>query len=918
MRLFPDRRALLVAAVNVAVLATGGIAIATGVGSSADYTTKTVRIDSADGVSIDATLYVPTAATAKHPAPAVVVGHGFGGSKQDVRGEAENLANHGYVVLAPTARGFGNSSGQVGLALPEYDGKDVTAEIDYLASRPEVTQDGPNDPRVAFTGASYGGGLALLAASTDHRVDAVAAVITWNSLTQSLLPNAGDVGGAANAPGVFKEQYAAGLFGAAVGPALPGVLPDAQPQPGDVCGRFAPAVCAAYAEVAAGKQSATTRALLDRASVASRIDKVTAPTLLVQGEDDSLFPLSEAVRTYTALRERSVPAAMVWSRGGHDLPFTKQDTESIRKRVLRWLDHYLRHDKTDPGPGFTWFEPTTGRTGTAESYPPGRSLPTSFVLGPGTQLTSGGEPVLRPQQVVNPPGGQPAAISSVPGLGGFSRFGNLLSGVIKDPPDQTAAWTSDALPVDVNLVGTPHVSVHVTSSTGEAVLFARLYDVSADGTARLPNGQVAPLRVEGAAGSGRDVRVELPTLAHTFARGHRIRLAFVATDRAYAGDRKANQIQVSGIAAASGLFIPSAPKPPAGGHGLRNALVLGALLALILLVVGRLLTRRNAARAAVRLGEADAAPVVAQGLTKVYADGNKAVDNVSFTVEPGQIVGLLGPNGSGKTTTLRMVLGLIQPTAGRALLFNEPTRPGAAVLSRFGVFVEGPGLLPHLSGRDNLILWWQATGARLEDAHLEEALEVAGLGKAIDKPVRSYSHGMKQRVALAQALLGQPDCLILDEPTNGLDPPQIREMRELIRRYAAQGKTVLVSSHLLSEVEMTCTHAVVMQNGRVIHSGPVDELLALGAQVHIAVDGDADAARRLLLEIHGVRGVSRGAADELIVDAAPELRPVLVRALVAAGFDVIEVSLRSRLEDVFLDLVGASESGHAVGSGGRV
>ena len=146
------------------------------------------------------------------------------------------------------------------------------------------------------------------------------------------------------------------------------------------------------------------------------------------------------------------------------------------------------------------------------------------------------------------------------------------------------------------------------------------------------------------------------------------------------------------------------------------------------------------------------------------------------------------------------------------------------MLSRVGAFVEGAGFLPHLSGRDNLELYWQATGRPAEDAHIEEALEIAGLGDALARAVRTYSQGMRQRLAIAQAMLGLPDLLILDEPTNGLDPPQIREMREVMIRYAAGGRTVIVSSHLLSEVEQSCTHLVVMDRGRLVQAGPVAEI----------------------------------------------------------------------------------------------
>nr|BFE81665.1 hypothetical protein GCM10020093_042660 [Planobispora longispora] len=221
----------------------------------------------------------------------------------------------------------------------------------------------------------------------------------------------------------------------------------------------------------------------------------------------------------------------------------------------------------------------------------------------------------------------------------------------------------------------------------------------------------------------------------------------------------------------------------------------------------------------------DAVPLRIEGLTKAYRNGELAVDDLSFTVEPGQVLGLLGPNGAGKTTTMRMMLGLIHPDRGEIRIFGHRVVPGAPVLSRLGSFVEGAGFLPHLSGRANLELYWKATGRPAGDAHLDEALEIAGLGAALERAVRTYSQGMRQRLAIAQAMLGLPDLLVLDEPTNGLDPPQIREMREVLIRYAARGRTVIVSSHLLAEVEQTCSHVVVMHRGRLVTAGPVGELL---------------------------------------------------------------------------------------------
>jgi ABC-2 type transport system ATP-binding protein len=189
---------------------------------------------------------------------------------------------------------------------------------------------------------------------------------------------------------------------------------------------------------------------------------------------------------------------------------------------------------------------------------------------------------------------------------------------------------------------------------------------------------------------------------------------------------------------------------------------------------------------------AEGVPLVLDGLAKSYSGGVVAVDDLSFRVERGQVVGLLGPNGAGKTTALRMMMGLVVPSGGSIRVFGHLVRPGSPVLSRIGSFVEGAGFLPHLSGLANLRLYWAATGRPAEDAGIDDALAIAGLGDAVRRKVGTYSQGMRQRLAIAQAMLGLPDLLVLDEPTNGLDPPQIRDMRDVLRRYAAGGRTVLV------------------------------------------------------------------------------------------------------------------------------
>jgi len=216
--------------------------------------------------------------------------------------------------------------------------------------------------------------------------------------------------------------------------------------------------------------------------------------------------------------------------------------------------------------------------------------------------------------------------------------------------------------------------------------------------------------------------------------------------------------------------------------------------------------------------------VAADGLTKHYG-GRRGVDDVTFGVGRGEICALLGRNGAGKTTTMRMLVGLSRPDRGSARLLGEPSRPAAGVLARVGVLIDGPAFVPHLSGWRNLRLLWRAGGRDWPPPALEESLALAGLGGMIDRKVKSYSMGMRQRLALAQALMGRPDVLVLDEPVNGLDPGEVRAVREYLLARSADGAAILISSHLLAEVELLASHAVVVDHGSVVANGRLDQLL---------------------------------------------------------------------------------------------
>jgi ABC-2 type transport system ATP-binding protein len=303
------------------------------------------------------------------------------------------------------------------------------------------------------------------------------------------------------------------------------------------------------------------------------------------------------------------------------------------------------------------------------------------------------------------------------------------------------------------------------------------------------------------------------------------------------------------------------------------------------------------------------AVVAIDSLTKRFG-GVVAVDDLSFEVRQGQVVGLLGPNGAGKTTSLRVLMGLERPDAGRVELFGEPVVASSPQLERVGAMVEQAAFVPHLSGMLNLRLWWESrSGARLRDADLEGALVVAGLEDAIDRKVRTYSQGMKQRLGFARLLLARPELLVIDEPTNGLDPGEIREIRELIGRLSREGATVLLSSHHLSEVEQVCTDVVVMNRGRLVASGTVKELIGTTGSVYVEVD-DRDRAARLLMSLAGVRRVTPQ-GDGLVVEQVSGERADLAAALVGAGLRLETITATQRLEDAFLELL---ESPGAPGS----
>jgi ABC-2 type transport system ATP-binding protein len=295
-----------------------------------------------------------------------------------------------------------------------------------------------------------------------------------------------------------------------------------------------------------------------------------------------------------------------------------------------------------------------------------------------------------------------------------------------------------------------------------------------------------------------------------------------------------------------------------------------------------------------------APPVEATGLVKRYGE-IVAVDHVDLMVERGDVFGYLGPNGAGKTTSLRMLLGLIRPTAGVARLFGrDPLVDGARALDGVAGFVEGPRFYPYLSGRKNLRLLADLDGG-VPTAKIDEVLDVVELSERAKDRVGGYSHGMRQRLGIAASLLREPQLLLLDEPTTGLDPAGMRDMRELVKRLASEGITILLSSHILAEVEELCNRVAIIRSGRIIYEGLLEELLQSAAGGFRLRASDPERARAVLLArgIEGVKlvdGELQFQADAAVIEAATV-------ALGQAGVGISAlVPLTATLEELFLGM----------------
>jgi len=309
--------------------------------------------------------------------------------------------------------------------------------------------------------------------------------------------------------------------------------------------------------------------------------------------------------------------------------------------------------------------------------------------------------------------------------------------------------------------------------------------------------------------------------------------------------------------------------------------------------------------------------VTTRGLSKRFGS-RTAVDGVDVDIPAGSVCGFVGPNGAGKTTTLRMLLGLIRPSGGSGTVLGCPLSDPAGYLDRVGALVEAPAFYPALSGRSNLLVLARLGG--IGTGIIGPTLERVGLSDRADDACRSYSLGMKQRLGIAAALLADPSLLILDEPSNGLDPAGIVEIRRLMRALADGGVTVLVSSHLLAEIEQVCDQLVMIRDGRIVFQGPVEQLFASQSCELLARPERAEDNGALVALIRSAGHPANVVDDTVVVAAPPAWAGDLNRLAMDAHITLVHLSERPRsLEEAFFELTGTAtgDAADAVAQGGR-
>jgi ABC-2 type transport system ATP-binding protein len=588
-----------------------GVALAlAGVASPAsaddDYTPQALHFAVKTGPSADKVcdivgdLYLPADASPTAPVPAILTTTGFGGSKDDQKGAGIALAKRGYAVLSYSGLGFGGSDCKITLDDPDWDGKAASQLVSYLGGKDGIafTDDthqtaapvldviatdshdhlghaSTNDPRVGMIGGSYGGAVQFAAASIDPRIDTIVPMITWNDLSYSLGPNntAQTSGVTSSTPGATKLTW--GVFFSALG--VVDGLSNAQTDTSRLlpCPNFATFVCPALILAGTtGYFDPRSQSALRHASVSTYLSKIKVPTLLLQGQNDTLFNLNEASATYKALKAQGTPVKMVWHLWGHsgggapgefDLGASDPSGFYENGRVLNWFDKYLKDEGTDLGPNFAYFRDWVSYSGNAE---PAYGTSTTFPVGTAKKFYLSGNSGLstsplglkkQGQTFLTPPAGIPTSLSSLDAVG--SLFTLPLPEA--DLPGTFARWTSPALPTNLDVVGSPTLKLKViapvavlgqkTGPTGQLVLFIRVQDVGPDGKASDIRALTAPVRVPEARYS---FTTTLPGFVHRFAAGHKVRLVVAGGSLNYRGGVTPQAVGVQAGTTAQVLSLP--------------------------------------------------------------------------------------------------------------------------------------------------------------------------------------------------------------------------------------------------------------------------------------------------------------------------------------------------------------------------
>ncbi len=564
---------------------------------------------------IDADLYKPHTASAAKRVPTILTTNGFGGSKADQSGLGRAFAQRGYAVLSYTGLGFPNSGCKISLDDPAVDGVAASHLVTFLGGggnaayassdvggapggAGNLTVDfskldnaAAHDPRVGMIGGSYGGQIQFATAAMDPRVDTLVPLITWNDLRYSLAPNntaqSSGVTYAAQTPGTEKIGWSSLFFGVGIADGIQGASIDPTREVG--CPNFVIDACQAKATLdTLGYPTTQTYALTDRVSVGHYLDSVRVPTFLIQGQNDTLFNLQEAVATYRGLKARKVPVSMAWQSWGHsggmngnsgaapgelDLTGAHIEDTYLGLRIKNWFDHYLKGVNAAPtGPEFSYFRDWVNYTGTAapaygsaSSYPVGAQS-SYYLSGAGDLVATPG--AVKPGSVSwsNPGLGAFGSYSEVSGLEGQIPAGSLPANTTApyDAPGTMGAWTTQALTTDAAIVGVPTLDVTFTAPTvaatqtagpaGQLEVFAKLYDVAPGRSKTLVNKLISPVRVTDVT---KPVHIELPGIVHRVLAGHRLQLVLASTDAAYKNAYSVQPVTVTANPAAlATLRIP--------------------------------------------------------------------------------------------------------------------------------------------------------------------------------------------------------------------------------------------------------------------------------------------------------------------------------------------------------------------------